>query len=130
MLDLIPLLLSGAISGVSAGLVGLLVGRYIKNSMKNDLKAEIIGFLESEDAPKLFAGIGAAVGTGLFSRAGGLNPMKGNINIMGMKIPKVLAFGFAQKMGWLPKGLGIGEAAPTSPDPLSPIPWVKELGTT
>ena len=85
---------------------------------KKDIKDEIITFLESEDAPKLLYGFGQVFGKGLFAQAGGLNPMKGNINIMGIKIPKAIAFGFAQKMGWLPN-IGVTEQTPEG-GPVSP----------
>jgi hypothetical protein len=112
-MELLNLAVSAVISGVSASIGGLLVASYLKKALKNDLKAEIIGFLESEDAPKLLNAVGRALGSGLTGSLGSMNPLKGNINIFGMKIPKVIAFGAAQKMGLLPQNLGIAGDAPT-----------------
>jgi len=114
MLEQILLVL---ISSVTATVGAVFGGFIISKRLKSDLKAEFYEFINGEDAPKLFYAIGSTLGAGAMSRLGNVNPMKGNINVMGMKIPKVLAFGFAQKMGWLPKNMGMGgEGPPTSPD--------------
>jgi len=114
---MINLVVSAVISGLSASIGGLLVAFYLRKSLKNDLKAEIMGFFESEDAPNLLKAVGANLGAGFFSRAGGLNPMKGNINLFGMKIPKVIAFGVAQKFGLLP-----GMPNPSGNEGVAPAP--------
>lgn len=115
---MLELMVTAIISGLSASIGAFLVSKFIAKGLKKDLKREILTFFSSEDAPKLFHAVGQSFGAGLFSRAGALNPMKGNINLMGFKIPKVLAYGLAQKYGFLPKGImGEGEVAPASPKP-------------
>lgn len=116
-----------AISTALAVIGSILGGFIISRKLKNDFKADIIEFLGSEDAPKLLYGFGQVFGKGVFSSAGVMNPMKGNVNIMGIKIPKVIAFGLAKKMGWL-EGFGIpnvGSSEAVSPsasfDPLAQL---------
>jgi len=97
------------ISAVTATIGAVCGGFIISKRLKNDLKAEFYEFINGEDAPKLFYAIGNTLGAGAMSRFKGLNPMKGNVNIMGVKIPKVIAFGIAQKYGLLPKGTLTGQ---------------------
>lgn len=112
MLDII---LNAAITGLFASIGAFLVTIYMKKSLKNEFKEELITFLESEDAPKLLNAVGAYFGRGIFSQMSRANPLKGNINIMGIKIPKVIAFGAAKKWGLLPKEMMGGNAETEAP---------------
>jgi len=95
-----------------SGLFAFIVGKLVIKTEKKGIKAEILGYIQSQDAIESMATMGAAFGHGLMTqlKVGNIGK-KGYVKMFGFKIPQSIVDAAVAKIAgrWLkPEGQPTG----------------------